>query len=65
MTTISNAVLPHNQTAATNFLRRHRVTLMTLAALGALLSGVVTLKTLDRPVSYALTHEIFDPSPPA
>ena len=44
MTTTSNAVLPHNQTVATSFLRRHRVTLMTLAALGALLSGVVTLR---------------------
>ncbi len=44
MTTTSNTVLPHSQTAATSFLCKHRVTLMTLAALGALLSGVVTLK---------------------
>lgn len=51
MTTTSNAVLPSNQTTKTSFLSKHQLTLMTLAALVALLSGVVAIR-----IWFALNH---------
>lgn len=40
----SNPVLPHNQTTEANFIRRHQVTLTTLAALIALVTGATALR---------------------